>query len=271
MYAMRPVTIPKYISKHNLSKEVILDKVQDIKKGLNRLRSSHPDVSIIIPAYNEEESILKTLSSIAASDTRHSVEVILVDNNSADKTAELAEASGCLCIPEYQQGVTPARNTGLKVAKGSIILNADADTIYPPQWINLMVAPLEKQDIALVYGTFAFIPTAGTPRLVYFGYEHLSDLTKWVNKTFKEEAVNVYGFNSAFRRLEGLEVGSFDHPPGTNEDGWLAVKLRSHHKKRLYHMQTPQGMVWTSDRRIQMDGGLLKGIRKRIIRELGST
>lgn len=263
---MRPVAIPDYISQHNLSNAVILNKVQEIKKGLNRLHSPSPDISIIIPAYNEEERLLKTLSSLSCTNTHLSVEVVVVNNNSTDRTAELAEVCGCHCIAETRQGITPARNSGLRVAKGAIVLNADADTIYPPQWVNLMVAPLAKANIALVYGSYAFIPAEGSSRIVYFGYEHLSDFTKWLNKTFKEEAVNVYGFNSAFRRTEGLQVGGFDHPPGTNEDGWLALKLRNQLNKRLYYMHSHEGMVWTSDRRLQMDGGLVKGMWKRINR-----
>lgn len=265
---MRPIAIPEYILQHNLSKEVLQDKTTRISTNFKRLYSTSPDVSVIIPAYNEEKSILKTLSSLSFTATNKSVEVIVVNNNSHDATKDLAVATGANCITEIKPGITAARNAGLKMSKGNIIMNADADTIYPPQWIDLMTDPLNNNNIAMVYGSFAFIPTKGTSRRVYVGYEYLSGFSRWINRNFREEAVNIYGFNSAFRRHEGMEVGGFDHPPGTNEDGWLGLKLRNTLNKKLFYLSTQQAMVWTSDRRIHLDGGLMKGVWKRVKRTM---
>ena len=265
---MRPIAIPEYILQHNLSKEILQGKITGISTNFERLYSANPDVSVIIPAYNEEESILKTLSSLSSTATNKSVEVIVVNNNSHDATKELAVATGAKCITEIEPGITAARNAGLKVSRGSIIMNADADTIYPPWWIDLMTNPLNNNHIAMVYGSFAFIPTKGASRSVYLGYEYLSGFSRWLNRNFREEAVNVYGFNSAFRRHEGMQVGGFDHPPGTNEDGWLSLKLRNTLHKKLYHLNNQQAMVWTSDRRIHLDGGLMRGVWKRVKRAM---
>ncbi len=265
---MRPIAIPEYILQHNLSKEILQGKTTRISTNFKRLYSASPDVSVIIPAYNEEESILKTLSSLSFTATSKSVEVIVVNNNSHDATKELAVATGANCITEIEPGITAARNAGLKVSTGKIIMNADADTIYPPKWIDLMTDPLKDNHIAMVYGSFAFIPTKGASRSVYAGYEYLSGFSRWLNRNFREEAVNVYGFNSAFRRHEGMQAGGFDHPPGTNEDGWLALKLRNTLNKKLFHLRNPHAMVWTSDRRIHLDGGLVKGIWKRVKRAM---
>jgi glycosyltransferase involved in cell wall biosynthesis len=266
---MRPLSIPTHVLAHLHDKHQLLQRIHLIKEKVDNLKRGEPEISIVIPAYNEEESILQTLSSLSASTTGKSVEIIVVDNNSKDKTAELAEACGARCILEKKQGITPARNAGLQAAKGKYVLNADADTIYPPDWIDLMTAPLHRENTAMVYGTFSFIPTADTSRTVYYAYEHVSDLSKWINKKFREEAVNIYGFNSAFRREEGLQVGGFDHPPGTNEDGWLGLKLRVSLNKKLCHVKKRKAIVWTSDRRIQIDGGLVKGTWKRLRRHLG--
>ena len=113
---------------------------------------------------------------------------------------------------------------------------------------------------------FLFLPTTGRPRLVYFLYEYIGDFVRWYNKRFKEEAVNVYGFNSGFKREQGLQVDGFDHPPDTNEDGWLALKLRNKGFGKLHYVTTIKALVWTSDRRLQMDGGLRKGFVKRFSR-----
>ena len=103
-------------------------------------------------------------------------------------------------------------------------------------------------------------------RLTYFFYEYAADFMRFVNKNLKDEAVNVYGFNSGFKRLDGLAVDGFNHPVGANEDGWLAVKLRDKGYGKLYGVTSTKALVWTSDRRIQSDGGLIKAITTRIKR-----
>ena len=262
---MRPLAVPTNIVMHNQPVAILKEKIKVIRENMLRFYAAEPEISVIIPAYNEEGSILKTLSSLSASITGKSFEVIVVNNNSLDGTGELAVSAGAVCIDETTQGITHARNTGLRRARGRFILNADADTIYPPAWIDLTTAPLFHQNNVLVYGSYAFLPSSGTGRLAYLGYEYMADVSKWLNGQ-KEEAVNVYGFNSAFRRLQGLQVEGFNHPPGTNEDGWLAVKLRGTFSGKLCFVSGIHSMPWTSDRRIQADGGLLRGTVKRIRR-----
>lgn len=262
---MRPIAVPSYIARHNQPVEVLEQRVQEIGANLQKFFSADPEVSVIIPAYNEEQHILKTLSSLSASVTSKKIEVIVVNNNSQDRTGQLVRLAGVICVEENEQGITQARNTGLDMARGRYILNADADTIYPPHWIDLMTAPLYNEKVALTYGSHAFLPEGNTKRFVYFMYELATGVSRWLH-TFREEAVNVYGFSSAFRRLEGLEVDGFKHPPGTNEDGWLALKLRHAFVKKLYRVSNPHALAWTTDRRIQADGGLFKGIIKRLKR-----
>jgi len=61
-------------------------------------------------------------------------------------------------------------------------------------------------------------------------------------------------------------VDGFDHPPQANEDGWLALKLRNKGFGKLYYVTSLKALVWTTDRRIQLDGGLWKGFVKRVKR-----
>ena len=172
-----------------------------------------------------------------------SVEVIVVNNNSKDNTENIVNSTGAKCIKETKQGITPARNAGLAAARGKYVLNADADTLYPPDWIEQMVKPLDDDNITSVYGRFSFIPTAGTPRLVYYFFmNNWPILMRWVNKNFREEAVNVYGFYSGFKREQGLHVDGFNHPVGANEDGWLALKLREKGFGKLYYVTNIKGV-----------------------------
>lgn len=264
---MRHIGIPDYITKHNQPKELLLGRIADIRRRIDKLQSATPQISIVIPAYNEAENILKTLSSLADSTTTAQLEIIVVNNNSTDETEDLIRQSGARCVVETVQGITPARNAGLRQARGVYVLNADADTIYPPDWVDSMIKPMYRDDTALVYGSFSFLPSHDS-RLVFFVYEYLSDVSKWVNKAFREEAVNIYGFNSAFRRSEGLQVDGFNHPPGTNEDGWLGVKLRTKFSKKFHHVSSANAIVWTTDRRLQIDGGLVKATLLRLKKHL---
>jgi glycosyltransferase involved in cell wall biosynthesis len=264
---IRPVFIPSSIRSYWQSThrtDGLFGTIRNLYAGLS---VDKPEVSIVIPAYNEEANIVRTLLSLCSNKTSLAVEIIVVDNNSSDATAELVRSCGIPCIAELTQGITPARNKGLSEARGTYVLNADADSIYPASWIDDMVLPLKKdRGVALTYGTFSFIPTGATGRPVLFLYEYMADFSRMINRVFKDEAVNVYGFNSGFRREQGLSVGGFNHPPGTNEDGWLALKLRNKGYGKLQRVNRRRSLVWTTDRRIQIDGGLIRGTIKRLKR-----
>jgi glycosyltransferase involved in cell wall biosynthesis len=264
---MRPVFIPDNIREYwntPASSESVCHKIASLYAVLT---GPAPEISIVIPAFNEEANIVKTLLSLCSNRTPKKIEIIVVNNNSSDNTSSLVRSCGVVCIDELRQGITQARNTGLANARGKFILNADADTLYPENWIQEMIAPLDRnENVALTYGRFSFIPVGNTRRGTYFFYEYATDLVRWINTQFREEAVNVYGFNSGFRREQGLEVDGFNHPPGTNEDGWLGLKLREKGFGKLYHVTNAP--VWTTDRRIQIDGGLWKAVWKRIKRNI---
>lgn len=264
---MRPFFVTDYAWEcwNALSKEAVID---DIKKAYKKLRKEGaPDISVVIPAYNEEKNIIQTLYSLTHNETDKVVEVLVVDNNSKDNTATIIKSLGVEYVFEKKQGITAARNCGLRNAKGLIQLNADADSIYPKDWIRKMSDPFyEDPSVAVVYGRFGFIPTGKTKRFVYFIYENIADFKRTLNKYFKDEAVNVYGFNSGFKRQDGLQVEGFNHPQGANEDGWLALKLRDKGFGKLFPVTDPEALVWTSDRRLQSDGGILQATLTRVKR-----
>lgn len=263
---MRPLSIPKRIADIVNPSYSLNERIKIIKEQYRKLRKDGtPVVSIVIPAYNEEKNILQTLQSLVQNETNKAVEIIVVNNNSTDKTEDLVRASGVDCILETKKGITAARNAGLNAATGKYILNADADAIYPHFWVEEMVNPLDKTNkVAITYGRFSFIPIGTTSRFIYFFYEYIADLKRYINKFFKEEAVNVYGFNSGYRRTQGLQVDGYNHPIGANEDGYLALKLRNQGFGKIHYVTNIKALVWTTDRRIQMEGGFTKGVSLRI-------
>lgn len=91
-------------------------------------------LSIIIPAYNEENYIRACLESIAEQ-TVKPLEVILVDNNSTDATVDIVrEFDFVKIIREKRQHQSYAQHTGFANAKGDLVGRIDADSILPPDW-----------------------------------------------------------------------------------------------------------------------------------------
>ena len=230
---------------------------------MKKLQSVNPEVTVIIPAYNEEKSILRTLSSLSKTQTSQRVEILVVDNNSSDSTAELIKKSGATYLLEKRQGVKHARTAGLMAAKGKYILNADADSVYSPYWIDLMTLPLRDEKIACTYGRFAFFPEKNTSRGYYFLYESFGDIYKRIIQKLKDEAMYVYGCSSAYRKEQGIAVNGYEHPAGANEDGYMGLKLREKFGC-LKRITDNRSLVWTSDRRLNEEGGLITAFINRI-------
>ena len=92
-----------------------------------------PDYSIVIPAYDEELLLPSTLVALGEAMTEISLEgeIIVVDNNSSDATAEVARAAGAHVVFEPVNRISTARNAGAKAARGKWLVFVDADTLVP--------------------------------------------------------------------------------------------------------------------------------------------
>src|SRR2546427_10158061 len=91
-------------------------------------------ISLVIPAFNEKRYLPETLSSLreAISLCRCSVELIVVDNDSVDRTADVARSFGAIVVHEAVHNISRVRNAGAGVARGDVLAFVDADTIVPP-------------------------------------------------------------------------------------------------------------------------------------------
>ena len=104
------------------------------------------NLTIIIPAFNEEAYLQSTLDSIqtAMAHLRPcvNIDMIVVDNNSDDETAAIARERGAKIVHEPMQGVARARNTGTRHAKGDVLVFVDADVIVPPNLLDAIHAAM---------------------------------------------------------------------------------------------------------------------------------
>ncbi len=116
-------------------------------------------VSVVIPAYNEEDFIENCVKSILQQDDLPD-EIIVVDNNSSDNTPFLAQKNGVKVAKEKKQGLTYARNKGFDIAKYEIIARCDADVIVPSNWIKRIKYNFENKKIDALSGPVTFYDLA---------------------------------------------------------------------------------------------------------------
>jgi glycosyltransferase involved in cell wall biosynthesis len=259
---------PDWVVFHNFLYENYdsVDKktIERIRTGLSQFHVEAPEVSIIIPAYNEEKNILHTLSSLSAIKTSYKTELIVVNNNSNDKTQQLLDACGVRSVFEPRQGISYTRQTGLESAKGKYILNADSDSIYPNSWVDVYVDALKDPLCSCTYGSYSYIPEYSS-RFTLANYEMISEFIIGLRR-FNKEFLNVLGFNFAFRKEDALKIGGFNISRQKWQDGWMAMMLMKEGK--LKFIASSDARVWTSDRRLMYDGGIIKASIKRIKKEL---
>jgi len=212
-----------------------------------------PQISIVVPAYNEEQCVAACIRSLAEQEIDCPYEVILVDNNSTDNTVAVASAAaGRLNLRiayERRQGRGAARHTGFALARGQVVFSADADTTYPANWLSSLLGALA--DPAVVAAT-------GTARV--------DDLSGWRNAVFnigQPLAMWCYrlvlghhclsGFNFAIRQDVYRVSGGFDPALNAEEDADLSRRVARLGKIRFVFVP-----VTFSGRRFKR--GLLRGL-----------
>jgi glycosyltransferase involved in cell wall biosynthesis len=110
-------------------------------------------ISVIIPALNEELGIKKTLLGIPKkelSDHGYDLEILVIDGNSNDLTRHVAEKLGAKVIIETRKGYGRAYKTGLREAKGCIVVTLDADGTYPASLIPNYIKQLKERTLDFI-------------------------------------------------------------------------------------------------------------------------
>ncbi|MFN6518949.1 MAG: glycosyltransferase [Nostoc sp. CreGUA01] len=125
-----------------------------------------PMVSVVIPIYNGEADLPDLLNCLLSQTyPKDRVEYLLVDNNSSDRTLTLLKTTAENCpitirpLSENQiQSSYAARNTGIRVARGEIIVFTDADCRPQPQWLNALIQPFVNLEVVIVAGEILALP-----------------------------------------------------------------------------------------------------------------
>jgi len=162
-------------------------------------------VSVIVPAYNEAVFLAKTLESLK-NQLFKDYELIVVDNNSTDKTNEIAKKFTDRVYLETKKGYMHAVTRGANESIGELITFCDADTLYPNNWLSKVVNAFESAPTAVaVYGT---CDTHDASRLVNrlngFFYTQFLRLSRLCGLD------NTSGFNFVMKKETFVKVGGYD-------------------------------------------------------------
>ncbi|OGM61883.1 hypothetical protein A2961_03800 [Candidatus Woesebacteria bacterium RIFCSPLOWO2_01_FULL_39_21] len=189
-------------------------------------KSAIPAISVVIPAYNEEKTVSKTLDSLTLQNTILPFEVIFVDNNCTDKTTEIVNtyknSLNLNLICEKNQGISNARNAGFSQSKAEIIASTDSDSAVPKKWVSsIMAAFWRKPETVGLVGNYIFeskgkiFNLAAKLSIIIGDYLH-----RFITKSFAFR-----GTNFAVRKIYWEKAGKFNQNKNALEDVDLSLRV----------------------------------------------
>ncbi len=205
------------------------------------------EYSVIIPAYNEELALPATLRALrtAMSEIPWEGEVIVVNNNSIDRTGQIALNHGARVVFEPVNQISRARNTGARAAHGRWLVFLDADTIAPRSLVETAVRAMRSGHVAGGGAAIAMdrpIGPAGRALLA---------LWNWIARTFHVAAGSfVFCPREAF-----LETGGFSERVYAGEEIFFSNNLKRWGRKRGMEFRLlDHERVVTSARKVEWHG-----------------
>ena len=195
--------------------------------------------SIIIPAYNAANRIPACLNSLLAQQTAREYEIIVVDDGSTDNTAEIVKQYDRVrLITQANAGPASARNHGVQVATGAIVLFIDDDCIATLDWLERMLASFDDSEIIGAKGAYLTNQKELIARFVQIEYEEKYDVLA------KHQYIDfIDTYSAAFRRREFLNAGGYDtrFSTASTEDQEFSFRLANRGHKMIF---IPDAKVW---------------------------
>lgn len=194
-------------------------------------------ISVIIPCYNAEKTIMRTLEALDRQ-TVKGFEVVLADDGSSDNTASAAKSFKpknykLIVIPEKHAGPAVQRNRGAEKAKGRILLFTDSDCVPDRKWVKEMVKPFTDKSIVGVSGTYC---TLNKEKLIarFEGYE----IEKRHQKLAKQKYIDFIGsFSAGYKKSIFKKFGGFstEFKKADAEDPELSFKIAGAGYRMLFN------------------------------------
>lgn len=191
-----------------------------------------PFISVVVPTYNEEENISSLIESLLLQDyPKDRYEIIIVDNNSSDKTFELALKYPVKALKQVKKGRPATINMGILASKGEIIANTDADCIVDKYWLSNIARCFNEENAGIVAGP---IKKAEPRNRLEKSYRKRPDCSQHNQKNEKIKLQG--GANLSFRRDVLFKVGLFDEKLLRGQDADICTRIQKQTNYRLiYH------------------------------------
>jgi len=190
--------------------------------------------SIIIPAYNAEKTIAKCLDSMA-SQSFNDFEVIVVDDGSNDRTAAVVKAfPNVRLVRQKNSGPAVARNLGAGKAKGEILVFTDSDCVADRNWLQGMLKPFGKSEVAGVQGKYKSRQKELIARLIQLEIEARHE------KMQKREFIDFIGtYSAAYKKKLFEKMNGFDtsFPIASGEDTDLSFRMNKAGHKMVFNQE----------------------------------
>jgi glycosyltransferase involved in cell wall biosynthesis len=186
-------------------------------------------ISVIVPAYNAAQTIEPCIQALQHQLCLTDYEIIVVDDGSTDKTAELAEAAGATVLRLPHSRAAAARNAGIRAATGDILCFTDADCTPTLDWLVQMITPFSDTAVMGCKGVYKTRQRGWVARFVQAEYEDKYDLLR------TQETIDfIDTYSAAYRREVLLANGGFDERFSYVEDQELSFRLAAQGHKMVF-------------------------------------
>jgi glycosyltransferase involved in cell wall biosynthesis len=263
-YLKNPEWISQFQYPYEKFEEIPPALFASVNADLDRVQSKDPIVSIVVIAWNEETNILRCVASLSKMVTNLPFEIIVVNNNSKDRTQDTVDQLHIRSFNELTQGAGPARQKGQEEALGKYILTADADCFYPSCWVDEMIKVLDDQGVVCIYGRYSFIGEDTFPRWKLLILEKLKDTMAGLRHA-KQPYFNTFGISMGYVKEYGLKIG-FIKINRRGEDGQLCMDLMKYGKVK--QVKARKARVWTGVRTLSQNGSFTNVVLSRIKEDL---
>lgn len=174
-------------------------------------------ISIVVPAYNEEEVIGPCLEAIQGSVDHAALkhdeyEIIVVNNASTDRTREIAASySRVRVVDEQRKGLTRAKEAGFRAARGALIAHPDSDTLMPLEWISRALAEFERNPgLVALSGPYIYYDAPRMRRWLTAGWLGAGFLFHLAIQHVLRVGAMMQGGNYVVRRAALEKIGGYD-------------------------------------------------------------
>lgn len=226
----------KYLSVYGQSFNEIKEMkiINEVRGNLEKLQSDAPIATVSVICYNEEKHLLACLWALSEMKTKYPIEIIGVDNNSEDRTADVFKELNVRYFTEKKRSPGYARLCGLNNSRGKYHINIDADTLYPENYVEIMLNSLQKKGVVGVCSLWSYYPDKKHSWIGLKIYESLRDLHLWL-QSFKRPELSVRAMVFAYEANLAKKGGIRVNLKRGGDDGALTLELKKQGKIRFLH------------------------------------